>query len=380
MDERQSVAIFFDEIPDPRVERTRRHKLSDILLIVLIGTICECKGWDALHQFTEDSDEYLESILELPHGVPSADTIRRVMSALDPVRFRNAFIAWAARLCESTAGKQVAIDGKTVRGAFAGADGEGALHLINAWVCENQMVLGQYATDVKSNEITAIPGLIALLNLRGAVVTIDAIGCQKSIAGALVEKGADYIFGLKSNQPTLHQEVLSAFDAPTCERLRCDENSFCETTDKGHGRLEVRRVSVLRDVAWLTRSEQWPSLRSLVLVESERTVRGETSCERRAYISSLDAPAARMSALVRNHWHIENKLHWVLDVTFGEDHARVGRRNGAENLAAVRKIAINLLKNAPVKRPGESLAAKRRRANRRLDQLLAVLRAGTTGN
>jgi predicted transposase YbfD/YdcC len=238
MDERPQVVIFFDSVPDPRVERTRRHKLVDILLIVLIGTICECKGWDALHEFAEDSDEYLESILELPHGVPSADTIRRVMSALDPAAFRNAFIVWAKHLCASTAGKLVAIDGKTVRGAFASEDGQGALHLVNAWVCENQMVLGQYATDVKSNEITAIPELLALLDVRGAVVSLDAMGCQRDIARCIVDGGADYIFGLKGNRPTLHQEVLSAFDAQTCEHLRDDPKAFDESVDKGHGRLE----------------------------------------------------------------------------------------------------------------------------------------------
>jgi len=370
------METFFDSMPDPRVERTRRHKLTDIVLIVLIGTICDIRGWDALHEFTEDSDDYLESILELPHGVPSADTIRRVMSALDPVAFRDAFIAWAQQLCVSTAGKLVAIDGKSVRGAFAGADGQGTLHLVNAWVCENEMVLGQYATDVKSNEITAIPELIALLDLRGAVVSIDAIGCQKNIARCIVDKGADYIFGLKGNQPTLHQEVLAAFDASTCERLQRDENTFTEAADKGHGRLETRRVWVMREVEWLTRSEQWPSLKSLVMVESERTIRGRTSRERRAYICSVEASAARLADIVRSHWHVENKLHWVLDVTFGEDHARIGRKHGAENLALVRKMAINLLKNAPVKKPGESLAAKRRRANRRLSELLGVLRAG----
>ena len=187
------------------------------------------------------------------------------------------------------------------------------------------------------------------------------MGCQKDIARCIVDKGADYIFGLKGNQPTLYQEVLSAFDAGTCEQLRCDPDAFNESVDKGHGRLEVRRVWVLRDVAWLTRSEQWPALHSLILIESERTLRGKTSCERRAYISSARATASRFAGLVRNHWHVENKLHWVLDVTFGEDHARIGKRNGAENLAIVRKIAINLHKNTPEKKRGERLASKRRR-------------------
>lgn len=243
----KSLESFFEELPDPRVERTRRHKLVDILVITLLATICGCEGWDAIQTLGDGGEEQLASILELPHGIPSADTFRRVMSALDVAAFRKAFIAWAQALAQTTRGKLVAIDGKTVRGAFAGATGEGALHLVNAWVTENQLVLGQFATNVKSNEITAIPELLALLDLRGAIVSIDAMGCQKNIARCIVEKGADYIFGLKGNQPTLHQEVLTAFDDATCERLRETPGAFHESVDKGHGRLEVRRVSVLRE-------------------------------------------------------------------------------------------------------------------------------------
>ena len=289
----------------PHSERTRRHRLTDIVLLVLIGTICGREGWDELVWYGEDWEDELGTILELPSGIPSADTLRRVMGALDPRAFGKMFIAWTQAMCESTSGKLVSIDGKTVRGSFRGATGEGALHLVNAWVSENQMVLGQYATDVKSNEITAIPELLALLDLRGATVSIDAIGCQRGIAQQIVEKGADYLFGLKSNQPTLHAEVLAAFDEATCASLKGDAASYCETVDKGHGRNEVRRVWVQHEVAWLTRSEAWPKLRSLILVESERTRRGETSVERRAYISSVDAPASVLAERVRGHWHIE---------------------------------------------------------------------------
>jgi predicted transposase YbfD/YdcC len=291
------------------------------------------------------------------------------------------FIAWTQAMCESTSGKLVSIDGKTVRGSFRGATGEGALHLVNAWVSENQMVLGQYATDVKSNEITAIPELLALLDLRGATVSIDAIGCQRGIAQQIVEKGADYLFGLKSNQPTLHAEVLAAFDEATCASLKGDAASYCETVDKGHGRNEVRRVWVQHEVAWLTRSEAWPKLRSLILVESERTRRGETSVERRAYISSVDAPASVLAERVRGHWHIENRLHWVLDVVFGEDRSRITRKNGAENLGIVRKIAMNLLRASPTPdkrgRPASN-PRKRGRAAARFEHLLTVLAAGGT--
>jgi predicted transposase YbfD/YdcC len=373
---RPSMVVLFEQLPDPRVERTWRHKLVDILMIVLIGTIWGCKGWDEMYEEAEAAEDELRQFLELPHGIPSADTLRRVMSALSPARFRDVFIAWSRALCESTEGKLIAIDGKTVRGAFRGESGEGALHLVNAWVCENQMVLGQYATDVKSNEITAVPELLRLLDLRGAVVSLDAMGCQKEIAKQIVEQGADYIFGLKGNQPTLHQEVLSAFDEATCSRLREEPSSFHESADKGHGRLEVRRLWVLRDTEWLTRSEKWTKLSSLVLVESERTVRGETSRERRAYISSLDASAERFQSLVRGHWQVENKLHWVLDVTFGEDRARIAKKNGAENLALVRKLALNLLRRAPEGKRPMSIVRRKRRALRSFEYLAAVLRAG----
>ena len=371
---------YFDALPDPRVQRTRRHKLSDIVLIVLVGAICECRGWDDMRDSVEEGPPELRALFELPHGVPCADTLRRVMGALSPTAFRDAFISWAGALCQSTAGKLVSIDGKTVRGAFAGEDGLGALHLINAWVSENSMVLGQYATDVKSNEITAIPELIKLLDLTGAVVSIDAMGCQKNIARTICDRGADYLFGLKGNHPTLHREVLDSFDDATCASLAKSPRTFHVTIDKGHGRNEIRSVWVQHDIGWLARSDEWPGLKALVLVESQRTLRGRTSCERRAYISSLDAPAARMSTLVRGHWHVENKLHWVLDVTFGEDRTKIAKKNGAENLALVRKIALNMLQNVPARGKRNSITAKRQSATRSVDYLRTVLASGTREN
>lgn len=371
---RMDLRALFDEIPDPRVQRTRRHRLTDILVLVLLATVTGRKGWDEMEEFGRVWIEELRSVLALPGGIPSADTLRRVMAAVDPAALSRALMAWTSALCESFAGKQIAIDGKTVRGALEEATGEGGLHLVNAWVCEHQMVLGQYATDVKSNEITAIPKLLELLDIRGATVTIDAMGCQRDIAKQLAERGADYIFGLKGNHPTLHREVLGAFDAATCAALARDPRSYSETADKGHGRHEVRRVWVQRDVSWLTQSEAWPRLTSLILVEAERTRRGVTSCERRAYISSSSESAAELGDKVRGHWHIENKLHWVLDVTFGEDRARIGRRNGAENMATMRKIAMNMLTRAPSThdRP-MSKPLKQMAATMRFSYLLSVL-------
>jgi predicted transposase YbfD/YdcC len=376
--EKPTVIVIFRDLPDPRVERTRKHKLVDVLLIVLIGTICGCKGWDEIAGFVEYQEETLRRILELPNGIPSADTLRRVITAIDPKAFGKAFIAWAQRLCETTDGKLIAVDGKTVRGAFEGKDGQGALHLINAWVCENQLVLGQHATDVKSNEITAIPELLELLDLRGATVSIDAMGCQKGIAKCIVDKGANYLFGLKGNQPTLHAEVVGAFDEERLERFRGEKQAFHETVDKGHGRLEVRRVWVDREVDWLTRSEQWPKLRTMILVETECTEGERTSKERRAYISSLDETAEKLGSAVRSHWQVENHLHWVLDVTFGEDQARISKKNGAENLALLRKLALNLLQKTPAKKKDTSLAMKRKISSWSFDFLLSVLRAGYT--
>jgi predicted transposase YbfD/YdcC len=372
---RTDLRALFDEIPDPRVQRTRRHRLTDVLVLVLLGTVAGCQGWDDIRDFCKEREAELGEVLVLAGGIPSADTLRRVMAAVEPAALGRALTLWTDALCETFAGKQIAIDGKSIRRTLEAANGESALHVVNAWVCEHQMVLGQYATDVKSNEITAIPKLLELLSLRGSTVTIDAMGCQKGIAKLIVDKSADYIFGLKSNQPSLHREVLDAFDDATLKRLARDARSYVETSDKGHGRNEVRRVWVQRDVSWLKRSEAWPKLQSMILVEAERTRRGVTSCERRAYISSCDEAADVLAAKVRGHWHVENKLHWVLDVTFGEDHARISRKQGAESMSVMRKLAMNLLSRAPAPFEGEvpSKRRKARIASWRFSYLLTVL-------
>jgi predicted transposase YbfD/YdcC len=352
--------------------RTRRHALSDIVLMVLIGVIVDCPGWDAIHRFIRFGPPELQALFEFRRGVPSADTLRRVMRALDPAAFRVAFIAWAQTMSVTTAGRLVAIDGKTVKGARG--EGDQALHIVSAWVCENSMTLGQLATHAKSNEITAIPELLKLLDVRGAVITMDAMGCQKEIASLVRERGADYIFGLKGNHPTLQAEVLRAFDSQTLSELELDTHTFHESADKGHGRNELRRIWVLRDLTWLNSAEKWVDLKTLILVESHRTRKGLTSVERRVFISSLDATAERLSTLVRGHWNIENRLHWVLDVTFGEDDARVRDRNAAENLALLRKAALNLLERSPFELdPKMSIAMRRRLATWRPDYLKHVL-------
>jgi predicted transposase YbfD/YdcC len=367
---------YFEDVPEPRVERTRLHSLSDIILMVLVGAICDCRGWDDIVDMMDDGPVELLDMFEFKHGIPSADTLRRVMGALNPTEFEKSFIAWAMALSQTSEGKLIAIDGKTVRGALRAGEETRALHLVNAWMDDNSLALGQFATSLKSNEITAIPELLRLISLRGAVVTADAMGCQKEIAALVRERGADYVFGLKGNQPTLQAEVLNAFDDQTRSELEQSAETYHEESDKGHGRLELRRTWVLRDLTWISHQQDWLGLNSLVLVESHRTINGRTSVERRTYISSLDASAQVLGSAVRRHWGIENKLHWVLDVTFGEDAARISNRNAAQNLALIRKISLNLLKTAPDHRKPRSIAAKKRLASRRVDYLVQVLSSG----
>jgi predicted transposase YbfD/YdcC len=367
--------LFLENITDPRVERTRRHKFIDVLLIALIGVATGHRGWDEIHLYASYHVAELSTLLELPNGIPSSDTLRRVMSKLDPLELERSLTAWAKMLCGSVAGKQIAVDGKTIRKSFDASD-QGALHMLHAWVCENELLVGQYAVDVKENEITGIPELLRLLDLRKAIVTIDAMGCQKTIAAAIVEKGADYIFGLKGNHPTLHEDVLDAFDTETLNGLRSSNEDFAEQADKGHGRLETRRVYCLRNIEWAYQASEWTSLKTAVLVESERTIAGVTSRERRAYISSLNVPAVRFAALIRNHWHVENKLHWVLDVSFGEDRARISRNNGARALSTLRKIALMLTKRSTLGKKDSSLVQKMRIASYSHQALLTTLTAG----
>ena len=374
----QPPAIWehFESLKDPRVARTRRHKLMDIVIMSVMAVICYADGWSDIHDFGKAREAWLREFLELPNGIPCDDTFRRVFAALDPEQFQACFLSWVRSLVGSTDGKLVAIDGKTVRHSFAREEGKGALHLVSAWVAENQAVLGQLATDSKSNEITAIPQLLELLDLRGATVTIDAMGCQKAIAEKIIDAGGNYILGLKENHPTLHQEVEQFFETAQAEAFRdtrCDQD---ETVDGGHGRIELRRVFASEDIDWLADKPYWKGLRSVVMVESERSVGDKTSFERRYYLSSLAADAALLGERIRGHWGIENQLHWVLDMAFDEDRSRIRRGHGPDNFALLRKIALILLKREKTLRRG--LEGKRKRAAWDHDYVLRVLEAAAT--
>jgi len=375
----------FDELEDPRMERTRLHRLDDILAIAILAVICGAEGWTDIEEFGKSKFDWLKTILHLPNGIPSHDTFGRVFSLLDPDAFERCFLAWVEELVDVTGEHGLHIDGKTLRHSFDAASSKAAIHMISVWSSKAEMVLSQRATDDKSNEITAIPELLDLISLHGAVVTIDAIGCQKSIVAKIVEGGGDYILAVKDNQPTLHEELKLLFD----EAIKADFEhmgyDYDEQVEKGHGRIETRRVWVTRDVEWLRARGEWLGLRSVVCVDRERLVLNpadpstprKTAHERRYFISSLDhrdrgRDARYFGGHIRDHWKVENQLHWSLDVSFSEDASRVRLGHGAENLSRLRRMALNLLKQEKSVKRG--IACKRMKAGWDQAYLLKVLR------
>ena len=369
------IFAFFEDLPEPRVERTRLHPLMNVLIIGLLTMICVGEGWEDMEAFGLAKQAWLATFLDLRHGIPSEDTFRRVFSALDPRAFNACFIAWVQALSEGTAGKLIPIDGKTIRHSFNRATGKKALHVVSAWIANNRLTLGQIATEEKSNEITAIPKLLELLDIRGATVTVDAMGCQKDIAEKIVDQGGDYIMGLKGNQATAHNEVEEFFTDARAREFRDVEHSFHETIDGSeHGRLEVRRVWASPQLDWFADLPKWKGLRSIIMIESQRTVGTETSSECRYYWSSHVVDAKIFAEMIRGHWGIENQLHWCLDVAFGEDQSRIRTDHGPENIALLRKIAMNLAKNERSHKRG--IQAKRKLAAWDDAYLLKLLQAG----
>lgn len=348
---------YFTDVTDPRVERTKLHKLEDILAIAICATICGAQGWYEMAFFGQCKQQWLETFLELPNGIPSDDTFRRVISALQPDEFEACFQRWTKAVSNHQS-DIIAIDGKTLRRSHDNANGKSAVHIVSAWACENKMVFGQIATDEKSNEITAIPKLLEMLVLDGSVVTIDAMGCQKKIAEKIIDNNGDYIFRLKGNHGTLHEEVKLFMDDAIANSGSYDYS--CDT-DAGHGRVEIRNVWYSENVRWIQDLKQWPGLSSLVAVESQRIIGDKVSTERRYFISSLSGiDAETIGRMIRSHWGIENKLHWGLDVSFGEDDCRIRKGFGAENVSRLRRIALNLLKQEETAKCG--IKAKRNKA------------------
>jgi predicted transposase YbfD/YdcC len=354
--------VHFSVLPDPRTDRTKKHLLTDILFIAVCTMICGGEGFTDMEEFGECKRDWLGKFLDLPHGIPSHDTFRRVFSILDPQAFGECFARWSQALHEATGGEVIALDGKTVRHSFDTFSGQPALHMVSAWASENGLALGQVRVDEKSNEITAIPRLLELIDVKGRIVTTDAMGCQRDVAKRIVEKKGDYVFCLKGNQTSLHDEVKYFFDECYCAKFEDVEHHYFEGVEKDHGRIETRRCWVVEKdaVDWLER-EEWPGLASIAAVQSERKIRGKTTTETRYFISSLAGKARKLADATREHWAIENSLHYVLDVTFNEDASRIRKDNAPENLVVLRRIALNMVKKAQTKKKS-SVRAKLKRA------------------
>jgi len=363
-DHLRRLIVFFERIDEPRHNRGRRHKLVDILFIALVAMVGGADNAEAMQEFGEAHESWFRRLLELPHGIPSQDTYLRVFALLAPEAFEAAFRSWVEELRTTWGKGHIAIDGKTLRGSRC--SGSKAIHMVSAWLKEQGLVLGQVKVDAKSNEIVAIPELLGLLDVRGATVTIDAMGCQRAIADEIIEQGGRYVLAVKDNHPTLKTNIDGFFaDAARTQRPLDDPAPHVEEahdTDAGHGRIEERTCLLSRDLSWIERPDDWRGLDGIALVRSVRTneTTGKRSEEERIYIvANSDLTASGVLGLTRDHWGIENRLHWVLDVTFGEDANRTHVGHAARNLAVLRHVALNLLRTAPGKK--RSIALRRQR-------------------
>lgn len=346
----EGLLRFFQGISDPRAANAW-HPLSDVITISILGVLCGAEGWSAVEGWAQLNAEWLGTFLELPHGIPTHDTFDRVFAMLDPLAFEKCFMRWTAALVKGSEGLFIGVDGKTLRRSFKRAWSKTPVHLVSAFVAKNQLVLGQLATDCKSNEITAIPKLLAMMDLTHATVTIDAMGCQREIAAQIIGQKGHYILAVKDNQPTLFQKVQGLLDEAILDAFKGMQHDYFEQTNDGHGRIETRRLWVTSEVKWLGEEllGLWPGLASVAVVESIRQdlgdLSGKVTTERRYYISSHDGTDARLIARgIREHWGVENSLHWCLDVGMNEDQCRLRVAHGAENFSRLRRIALNKLK------------------------------------
>jgi len=361
----------FSNLRDPRTPWKIHHKFTDILAIALIGTIAGCDTWEDIEDFANDREEWLRTLLELPEGIPSHDTIERLFAVLSPKSFSECFIKWASSFCDSFAREIYSIDGKTVRGSRSKTKGIKPLHVVSVWASENRMVLGQIAVKEKSNEITAIPEILDMVDVEGGIVTIDAMGCQKEIVQKIVDKKADYVLALKGNQGTLHEEVSFFFLEELKSKNWKKSIDYFSTIEKDHGRIEKREYYIATSDDSISEHEEWNALKTIGMVVSHRTIGDETTVEKRYYISSIEKNVTEFARAVRSHWGIENSLHWCLDVGFREDANRNRHPNTVNNMTIIRHTALNLLKNEKSYKRG--ISAKRLKAGRNTDYLEKAL-------
>jgi len=373
----EAIEEHFSKVSDPRKDRTKDHKLIDIIAIAICAIICGAEGWTDMEIFGNSKVVWLKTFLELPHGIPSHDTFGRVFGMIDAQQFQLAFWEWVWAVNDIVQGQIVNIDGKCLRGSDDQKLGKRAIYMVSAWAAENEIVLGQRKVGEKSNEITAIPELLKLLNLSGCIVTIDAMGTQTAIAKTIQDCNADYVLSVKENQGHLFEDISVLFGVDQEQNFKYASLDYHKTVNKGHGRIEVRECWSTSNPEYLTLMrgvQNWAGLKSIAMVVCTRMIDGKETKYVRYYISSLVSDAGRVLQIVRRHWAIENELHWVLDVALNEDRCRVRKNQSPENLAVLRHIALNLLKQEKTAKGG--VRAKQFQSALREDYLLKVLAAG----
>ena len=362
---RTSLHKYFSKLPDPRSFKNQKHSFTDIIVLTVVAVICGAESWDDIELFGKSKQEFLSNILYFPNGIPSHDTINRVVSGIREDKFEQIFIEWVDSLRDKKIKNDViAIDGKTVRRSKDTFHNKKPVHIVNVWSNANQLVLGQLKVNKKSNEITAIPKLLDILDIEGSIITIDAMGTQKEIADKIIDQDANYILALKGNHSNLEEEVESIFKVQK-------SYSIDEDLDKGHGRIEERKCEVITDLEFLDGKENWRELSNIIKITSTRIIGQKTSTETRLYISSLTCSAKDFNSYIRQHWGVENSLHYTLDVTFNEDQQRKRTKNAAQNFSIMQKIALNLLKKEKTKKI--SIKAKRLKAAWDPDFMMKVL-------
>ncbi len=372
-----SLSKHFENLTDPRAEHSIDHLLIDMVIITICAVICGANNWVEIENYGHAKKDWLETFLELPHGIPSHDTLMRLFARLKPKQLQQCFLSWIEAVTQITKGQVIAIDGKSIRSALERGQSRGAIHMVSAWATKNRLVLGQTKVSGKSNEITAIPELLKILTIEGNLVSIDAMGCQKEIAQTIIEQEGDYVLALKGNHPNLYQDVVQLFQFAHQQEWKGIEHQFHQTMNKDHGRLEIRRHWTMGNTEYLYGAEQWKGLQSIGMVESERRVKDKITVEQRYYLMSIESDARLFAQSVRSHWGIENQLHWVLDVSFQEDSLRSCLGYSAENLAVVRHLALNLLTHESTAKGG--IHAKRLKAGWNNDYLSLVLNSLSLG-